>query len=178
MIVIQAVLSPLIIMPLYLYRHGETEENRQHILQGCMPGTLTQAGKEQIAASVSSLQSIPFDLILCSDLQRCKDTASIINDVLQLPIIYTPLLRERDWGSATGMIVDGVTKIRIPDDAETVAVMHQRARDFLSFVRTHYPDHTILAISHGLFCRCIQAVHRGVQIADIIPMKNTELRQL
>ena len=131
-------------MPLYLYRHGETEENRLHILQGCMPGTLTQAGKEQIAASVSSLQSIPFDLILCSDIQRCN----------------------------------GVTKIRIPDDAETVAAMHQRARDFLSFVRTHYPDHTILAISHGLFCRCIQAVHRGVQIADIIPMKNTELRQL
>ena len=156
-------------MPLYLYRHGETEENRLHILQGCMPGTLTQAGKEQIAASVSSLQSIPFDLILCSDIQRCKDTASIINDVLQLPIIFTPLLRERDWGSATGMIVDGVTKIRIPDDAETVAAM---------LVQTHYPDHTILAISHGLFCRCIQAVHRGVQIADIIPMKNTELRQL
>ena len=98
---------------LYLYRHGETAENRLHILQGCMPGTLTSEGRAQIAASVPTLQSIPFDIILCSDIQRCKDTALIINEVLQLPIVYTPLLRERDWGNATGMIVDGVTKIRI-----------------------------------------------------------------
>jgi len=165
-------------MTLYLYRHGETEENRQHILQGCMPGTLTEEGKAQIAASISSLQSIPFDIILCSDIKRCKDTALIINEVLQLPIVYTSLLRERDWGSATGMIVDGVTKIRIPDDAETVTAMRQRGQDFLTFVRTHYPNHTVLAISHGLFCRCIQAVYRGVEIADVIPMKNTETREL
>lgn len=165
-------------MTLYLYRHGETEENRQHILQGCMPGTLTEEGQKQVAASVSALQSIPFDLILCSDIKRCKDTALIINQTLQLPIIYTPLLRERDWGSATGMIVDGVTKIRIPEDAETVSAMRQRAQDFLSFVFTHYPKSTILAVSHGLFCRCIQAVYRKVEIADIVPMKNTETRQL
>ena len=163
---------------LYLYRHGETAENRLHILQGCMPGTLTEEGRAQIAASVPTLQSIPFDIILCSDIQRCKDTALIINEVLQLPVVYTPLLRERDWGSATGMIVDGVTKIRIPDDAETVPAMRQRAQDFLTFVRTHYPDCTVLAISHGLFCRCIQAVHRGIELSEVIPMKNTELRKL
>ena len=34
-------------MNLYLLRHGETEENVQHILQGHMPGTLTETGKAQ-----------------------------------------------------------------------------------------------------------------------------------
>ena len=165
-------------MTLYLYRHGETEENRQHILQGCMPGTLTDEGKAQIAATIPALQSLGLTIILCSDIQRCKDTAYIINNVLQLPIIYTPLLRERDWGSATGMIVDGVTKIRIPDDAESLTAMRQRAHDFLDFVRTHYPVHTVLAISHGLFCRQIQAVYHNTEIADIVRMKNTETRKL
>ncbi|MBO4451641.1 MAG: histidine phosphatase family protein [Bacteroidaceae bacterium] len=165
-------------MLLYLYRHGETEENRQHILQGCMPGTLTEEGKAQIAASIPALQSLGLTLILCSDIQRCKDTALIINEVLQLPIVYTPLLRERDWGSATGMVVDGVTKIRIPDDAETLTAMRQRAQDFLTFVRNHYTSQTVLAISHGLFCRQIQAVYHHVEIADIVRMKNTEFRLL
>lgn len=163
---------------IYLYRHGETEENKRHILQGCMPGTLTEEGKAQIAASTEKLKELGIDRILCSDLQRCKDTATIINKVLGLPIVYTPLLRERDWGSATGMIVDGVTKIRIPDDAETVSAMRTRAQDFLDEVRNNYPSETLLVISHGLFCRQIQAVYHHVEIADIVPMKNTETRKL
>ncbi len=161
---------------IYLYRHGETEENRQHILQGCMPGIITEEGKQQIAASIDKLKCIPFDLILCSDLKRCQDTAYIINKVLGLELVMTPLLRERDWGSATGMIVDGVNKICIPNDAETVQEMKDRAYNFLDLVRNTYSDKVILAISHGLFSRCIQAVYHKVDIADIIPMKNTEIR--
>lgn len=163
---------------LYLYRHGETEENLQHILQGLMPGTLTQKGKEEIGQSIQRLQSIPFDFILCSDIQRCKDTALIINQVLRLPITYMPLLRERDWGSATGMIVDGIRKIHIPDDAEPLSAILQRAQQLLKLIRQEYPDKTILAISHGLFCRCVQAVYYGVELSEIVPMKNTETRLL
>lgn len=163
---------------IYLYRHGETEENKRHVLQGCMPGHLSEEGKAQISASIDNLKPLRLEGILCSDLQRCKDTALIINKVLELPITYTSLLRERDWGSATGMIVDGVTKIRIPEDAETVAAMKKRAQEFLDFVRSNYPSNVLLVISHGLFCRCIQAVYHQVEIADITPMKNTETRKL
>lgn len=163
---------------IYLYRHGETEENRRHILQGLMPGTLTEEGKQQIERSVDSLKELAFDLILCSDLKRCQDTAAIINSQLHLQVINTPLLRERDWGSATGMVVDGVTKIVIPSDAETVDNMKKRAKLFLDYVKAAFPGKTVLAVSHGLFCRCIQAVFRGVEIADVKPMGNTETRKI
>ncbi len=163
---------------IYLYRHGETEENRRHILQGLMPGTLTEEGKQQIMQSVDSLKDVGFDLILCSDLKRCQDTASIVNSQLQLQVIGTPLLRERDWGSATGMVVDGVTKIVIPADAETVDGMKKRAKLFLDYVKAAFPEKTVLAVSHGLFCRCIQAVFCGVEIADVKPMGNTETRKI
>ena len=36
-------------MKIYIVRHGQTEENLQRILQGHMPGTLTEQGKEQVA---------------------------------------------------------------------------------------------------------------------------------
>ena len=161
---------------LYLYRHGETEENRRHILQGHMPGNLTTEGRRQIAESVTEISQLRLDRIVCSDLQRCRQTAEILNRVLRLPTEYTDLLRERDWGSATGMIVDGVTRIRIPDDAETVPAMRRRALRFMQEMSEKYPAEHILVVSHGLFCRQIQAAHQGVEIADIVPMKNTEVR--
>ena len=163
---------------LYLYRHGETEENRQHILQGLMPGTLSREGIEQIHQSVEHICPLNIDLILCSDIERCRQTASIINGYLNLPIEYPTLLRERDWGSATGMIVDGVTRIKLPDDVETIAQMQQRASSFLEYVKHHYADTNVLAISHGLFCRQIQATYHNVQIADIERMSNCEIRRL
>lgn len=161
---------------IYLYRHGETEENKKHILQGLMPGTLTEEGKRQAESSVDELKSYSIGLILCSDIKRCQDTAAIINKQLHLQTIYTPLLRERDWGDATGMVVDGVTKIVIPENAESVATMRKRAKLFLDYVQSAFPGQTILAVSHGLFCRCIQAVYHNVEIADIKPMGNTETR--
>lgn len=181
-------------MLLLLIRHGETVENTKHILQGCTPGTLTDEGRRQadatgralhrrlsaVTATVSSDSSegIPSILLLSSDLQRCKDTTAILNTHLHLPVEYTPLLRERDWGSITGMIVDGVTKVRIPDDAETVPQMKERARRFLAQAAAHPTATTIIAVSHGLFCRCIQAVHQGVEIADIERMHNGEIREI
>lgn len=163
---------------IYLYRHGETEENRRHVLQGLMPGTLTEDGKRQIEQSVDVLKELSIDLILCSDLKRCQDTAAIINSQLHLQVTDTPLLRERNWGSATGMVVDGVTKIVIPADAETVEGMKKRAGLFLDYAKSAFPGKTVLAVSHGLFCRCIQAVFRGVEIADVKPMGNTETRKI
>ncbi len=163
---------------IYLYRHGETEENRRHVLQGLMPGTLTEDGKRQIEQSVDVLKELSIDLILCSDLKRCQDTAAIINSQLHLQVTDTPLLRERDWGSATGMVVDGVTKIVIPADAETVEGMKKRAGLFLDYAKSAFPGKTVLAVSHGLFCRCIQAVFRGVEIADVKSMGNTETRKI
>lgn len=116
--------------------------------------------------------------LLSSDLQRCKDTTAIINAHLHLPVEYTPLLRERDWGSITGMVVDGITKVRIPGDAETVSQMKARARQFLNFAASHHKASVVIAVSHGLFCRCLQAVHRGVEIADVERMHNGEIREI
>ncbi len=161
---------------IYLYRHGETEENRHHILQGLMPGNLTEEGKRQIEESVGGLMEMSIDLILCSDLKRCKDTAAIINRTLKVEVVETPLLRERDWGSATGMVVDKTHKIVISGDAESIEDMKERARLFLDYVKTAYRGKTVLAVSHGLFCRQLQAVSKGVELSDIIPMQNTEVR--
>ena len=74
-------------------------------MQGHLPGHLTTRGKTQVAALREQLvqSGKSFDVLLASDLQRTLDTAAILNEAFQLPLIPCPLLRERDWGSATGI---------------------------------------------------------------------------
>ena len=63
---------------LYLTRHGETEENAKRILQGLLQTKLTKKGIEQAFMLKEKLKNIHFDAILCSDLIRAIDTATIV----------------------------------------------------------------------------------------------------
>lgn len=162
---------------LYLVRHGQTEENAAHILQGHMPGHLSHEGIAQAQALRDELKNIRFDALLCSDLKRCMDTAMILNEPHGLPLESTSLLRERDWGPFTGMdILKARTKI--DHRAEPVESMFRRAETFLLDTVSRYKDKRVLVVSHGLFCRVIQAACSGKTIRDIPRMDNAEVRRL
>ena len=90
---------------LFLARHGETEDNAAHILQGQLPGKLSHQGIEQAKDLALELKDTTFEYIISSDLARCVHTADIINEGRDIPHIQTPLLRERDWGSFTGKAI-------------------------------------------------------------------------
>ncbi len=162
---------------LYMVRHGQTEENAADILQGHMPGHLSREGVAQAQALRENLKDVRFDALLCSDLKRCMDTAAILNESRGLPIVPTPLLRERDWGPFTGMnIREASTKI--DHRAEPVEALFRRAETFLLDVAARYRDKRVLVVSHGFFCRVIQAACSGKPLRDIPRMGNAEVRPL
>lgn len=164
---------------LYLARHGETQENVAGILQGHLPGTLTEVGKGQAEGLLRTLQGLPRpDVLLTSDLGRAIETGSIMNAGLDLPVEQTALLRERDWGSLTGRPINDVDKKNFPEDVESLEAMYARARQFLLHVEGRYEGKTVLAVGHGLFNRCIQAVLRGVTLREVPRMQNAEVRRL
>lgn len=165
---------------LILLRHGETEENIQHILQGHTPGTLTDIGKEQAIKAAEQLRSVAFDVCLCSDLKRCRDTAEILFSTLGIStsdILYTRLLRERDWGSLTGVSINH-ERPQIPPDAEGLSALKARCKVFLDFVRTTYPNQRVLCISHGFILRILQAVNLNVDFHEIQMLSNAEVREI
>lgn len=117
---------------LYLVRHGQTVENLEHILQGHMPGHLTNAGKEQMRQLGKELAGIHFDHLLCSDLQRAIDSAICMN--LSLPVTTTPLLRERDWGIFTGCKIETIRRDEaFPESVESTEQLYRRATLFYRF---------------------------------------------
>lgn len=165
---------------IYLVRHGETDENVARLLQGHMPGHLTARGMAQTYALRDLLKKsgFRFDYMLVSDLRRTMLTAEILNSSLHLPLLPCPMLRERDWGSLTGMPIGTFDADHAPSDVESVEQMFHRARRALLYIRYAFPDKQVLCVSHGLFGRCLQAELFGKTIADIPRMNNCEMRRL
>lgn len=166
---------------LYLVRHGETVDNVKQLLQGISQGQLTELGRYQAAelrdSIAEGLRPQP-QIILTSDLRRAKETAAIINERLQLSVIETPLLRERDWGELTLHPVSEAKAMKsFPPSVESMKEMKKRAHEFISHVERNYCGLTVLAVSHGLFIRCVQAEIIGVDTHQTPRVQNCELRK-
>lgn len=166
-------------MTIYLARHGQTEENLARIFQGHLPGRLTAEGKEQARILGVRLQNIAIDMVVSSDLQRCKDTVQLAVGERQLPWVTTPLLREIDWGSWTGLYIKDVDLTCFPADVETEPKLYDRAAQFLQWLKQNYDGRRILVVGHGLINRAVQAYIEGItlqQLRSVPKMNNAELR--
>ena len=87
---------------IYFVRHGQTEENRDKVIQGHAQGTLSELGREQARKAAVRLQSTKFEAIFSSDLRRAVDTATEIAEYHESTVQKSPLLRERNAGDFQG----------------------------------------------------------------------------
>ncbi|XP_034382647.1 fructose-2,6-bisphosphatase TIGAR B [Cyclopterus lumpus] len=92
---------------LTLVRHGETQYNRDKLLQGQGVDTpLSETGLKQGDAVGRYLRDITFNNVFASNLQRAVQTAEIIlknnTNCAGTEMILEPLLRERGFGVAEG----------------------------------------------------------------------------
>ena len=163
---------------LYLVRHGETKDNIAKIMQGQRQGDLAPTGIAQIEELATSLSSIPFDAIISSDLRRAYNSAKILADQRNMSVVTTPLLRERDWGDFTGRYILDLKGLPFPDNVETMDDLLNRAQSFLEWIKTNYPNKTVLAVGHGIINKAIQAVYYGKTTREILKMSNAEYRIL
>ncbi len=90
-------------MKLVIIRHGETEMNKEERLQGSRNKDipLNDEGRKEVARLRDELLIFP-QKIYTSPLIRAKQTALIINERFNVPLIEDPLLVERDFGTLSG----------------------------------------------------------------------------
>ncbi|WP_300724546.1 histidine phosphatase family protein [uncultured Bacteroides sp.] len=166
---------------LYIVRHGQTEENVARIFQGQLPGHLTEEGKRQAVELGKELADVNIDAILSSDLQRVVDTVELAMKGRNLPWVKTPMLREIDWGSWTGLPLDSVDRTQIPADAETKEMLYARAGKCVEYIREHYQGKRLLVVAHGLINRSLRAQIAHVPVDELVSiphMKNCEVIHL
>lgn len=166
---------------LYLVRHGETVANAAQILQGWQGGELNETGKAQAREVAEKMKNEKIDAFVASDLHRAIQTCTIIasaKGVKQDDIVTTSLLRERDWGSFTGKFIPDLENVEWPDDVETLEHMKSRAQNFLTWIKTAYPNKVVLAVGHGIINKAIQSVYFKKPMNEIQKMHNAEVRVL
>ena len=163
---------------IFLIRHGETVDNAHQIMQGQTQGELNERGREQAQQVAERLSTEKIDAVVASDLHRAIQTAEIIASPHGLPVVTTPLLRERDWGSFTGRFIPDLRGETWPDDVESEETLLQRAYDFLQKMTTTYPGKRVVAVGHGIINKAILAVYASCNMKDVQRMMNAEVRVL
>ncbi|TCS43828.1 histidine phosphatase family protein [Reinekea marinisedimentorum] len=87
---------------LIIVRHGETDFNRQRLMQGQLDTELNKTGHKQAHCAALALKGEQFDAIWSSPLQRAKATARYIHAHHDCPIEIEPLLTECSFGEFEG----------------------------------------------------------------------------
>ncbi|MCC6816380.1 MAG: histidine phosphatase family protein [Saprospiraceae bacterium] len=87
---------------IFILRHGETECNRNRIVQGSgVDSELNETGIVQSKKFFSKYKSIPFDLHIHSNLIRTKQTISLFLNP-SIPCLVDDRIREISWGEHEG----------------------------------------------------------------------------
>jgi alpha-ribazole phosphatase len=157
-------------MKIDFVRHGETENNTKGVVTGHIDSPLNEEGIEQAQKTLSEISNNYQDLY-SSDLIRCKQTAEILNQKLNLEIKYDARLRERDFGSLAGKKfseMDDTGEMKHKDKnqqydyrpygGESVEDVKERLFSFIRDVKTHSKDKKILVVTSGGIIRLLHNI--------------------
>ena len=81
-------------MKLYLIRHGETDWNKERKLQGKSDIELNTFGRTLARKTAKHLRDLSFDLAITSPLKRAKETAEILLEGREIPLLEDERLAE------------------------------------------------------------------------------------
>lgn len=154
-------------MSFVLVRHGETDGNRDRVVQ--VPETpLNDKGLAQAAAVAErlrqDLEGSPVRLV-ASDLARAAMTAEPIAAALGVEIEWMPLLQERNFGDLRGrryadIGLDIMAPGYEPPAGESWEAFDARVVEAWSALRKLFRHgDAIVAVSHGLVCRSLARHH-------------------
>lgn len=144
----------------YIIRHGQTEKNKQHVLQGRINVPLNDEGRRQASAVRDYFREkgIAFDQVYSSPLDRAVETAMIVSGCGEP--VRSDLLLEMDYGPYEGTDLKAPPKEIItffkdfvhnpaPEGMESLQSVKNRAFAFLEAVKDT-DEHDILISTHAI----------------------------
>lgn len=177
---------------LYIVRHGQTELNRQGIVQGRGLNTdLNDEGRRQAAQFYNAYKDVPFDKIYISNLKRTQQSIQAFIDK-GIPYEKLPGLDELAWGIYEGKPSTPETKaafLQITRDwvagnldvkfegGESPNEVQARQREALEVIISHPEEETVLICMHGRAMRLLLCTLTGKPLtqADDFPHQNLVL---
>jgi len=175
---------------LFLFRHGETDWNREGRLQGHIDTPLNTTGLAQAHALGESLRRHRLDAVLSSDLSRARITAQIVAMAIGAPLFIETGLRETNVGAAEGLLWaeaktrfgEGLTErwysdgdVAFPGGETGIATRTRGLAALRRFTAVH-PHRRIGVSTHGAMVR--QLMKHALPAGSPAGVRNTALYML
>lgn len=166
---------------IFLVRHGQTEWNVLHKLQGHQDSPLTELGIKQAQWLGESLQNEPIDVIYSSSSPRARKTAEIIKGTREIDMIESDDLKEIHLGVWEGKRQDEVKGL-YPDQfqnfwndpakfqvqhSETFQDVTNRALHQLHEIINMNQGRAILMVTHTVVVKLLMAYFENRPMKDI-----------
>jgi probable phosphoglycerate mutase len=175
---------------LYIMRHGKTDWNAKHKIQGRTDIPLNEEGRRTAEQAAKEYADIPLDTCYCSPLIRAKETAEIVLKERNIPIIPDERLMEMGFGIYEGLensfsipdcpinvLFQNPENYRNPDGgAESLEALYARTGEFLKEVVEPQLQRgkNILIVGHGAMNSSIICQVKGLAIDNFL---KTDLEQ-
>ena len=172
----------MIIKTLYIVRHGQTDLNKQGIVQGRGRNTdLNDEGRKQAALFFRAYKNVPFDKIYISELKRTQQS---IQGFIDKGIPYEKLsgLDELAWGIYEGQPstpktkaaflkllrswMDGDLDVKF-DGGESPNEVRLRQIDALQHIMSHTEESEVLICMHGRAMRLFLCLLTGLPLTEM-----------
>lgn len=152
-----------------IIRHGQTDWNTEHRLQGWQDIELNAVGLEQAQAVAQRIarehhtQIAPIDHIYSSDLKRAYQTAHAIGVALNMSVSVEPGLRERNFGVLEGVKFHEMFEVNpqaaavwqrrdpsqpIPE-GESLQTLHDRTTQTINQIAHQHWGKRVIVVTHG-----------------------------
>jgi len=174
---------------LLLVRHGETDYNRNNIIQGTRDVPLNEIGRQQAHDLSERLVDLPIHAAYSSYLQRAYETAQIVARPHDLPVNQYAELNEMDFGNFEGQLYKDVKKLWdvIPEawdngevdrgfeNGENPLQVLQRSQAIFKSIIDRHPAETVLVVTHGRLMRILLSDWFGMGLSRMneIAIPNT-----
>jgi len=167
-------------MKLIITRHGETLENIKGIIQGHLPGKLSDKGINQAKQVAQRLKDEKLDFIYSSDLERAASTArEIAKFHPDSPVLFVKDLRERFLGAwqgkrkkAMGFTSNKGILEYSPEGGETIEMLFTRADNFLTRLFLKHQKDSILCVGHYGIYKALVGVLTGKSPLEILAIED------
>lgn len=177
-----------------MVRHGETDWNTEHRMQGRSDIPLNERGRKQASFAAKFLKDTPIDTIYTSPLSRARETAEIIRGERPIPVIPEEGLLEIDLGAWDGCTPEDLDekfpgaydiwrahpeKAR-PEGGETFPAVQERAAAATERIAAENRGKTVLFVSHMgcLSTVLIRASGKSLDTLWQVPIPNCGLAVL
>jgi len=161
-------------MKICLIRHGITDYNNEKRLQGWKDIALNDKGFMQARIVANQVKDYNWEVIISSDLIRARQTAEVIGNIKNIPVVFNDKLRERDFGKYSGELVENVKKLGATVEelfGETKETFEKRIMEGFTEIISTFQDKNIMIVSHG---GVLRRLHKLIMAIDKKQWENTE----